>query len=244
MEINFQPAAAEAARRWFLTDASGTSSEPSPSHLKLFVHQSSVTPVDTLPDPVARALALVFIVPKAHESVLSEIESWPEQVRTVPSQRGEASHGWQTDGETLYAHHIKEIEDKLQITRSQMAKAFSVERATLYKWLKGSKPRRNSCGRLKELREIANEWHRAGMGPARAAWDFRAPGSKATLGSLLCAETMEREQIREFIQAAMDSPETLQFVGPSIPEAFPAESVVEQKRRESEVLPTTYHVRD
>ena len=142
------------------------------------------------------------------------------------------------------ARHVEELETRLHLTRSQLAQAIGVERATLYQWFRGVQPRAKTGERLEQLRQFSEEWTRAGLGSARAAWYLRVPESEHTLGALLTQDPLDIVQLGKYIQHAKQTPQSMEIVEPKSVRGFAAEDKVEERRRRSEFFPPTFRHSD
>jgi len=143
--------------------------------------------------------------------------------------------------ESAVAREIREIEDCLQLTRSQIAQALRVERATVYQWFRGAQPRSpRTLERIAQLRQFATAWADAGLGSARSAWYFRRPGTNLTLGDMLTAEHLDSEQLNAFAQQMKQAPTNTEFVEPEGIYGFPAESEAESLRRRHSFFTPAY----
>lgn len=158
---------------------------------------------------------------------------WLKSARDIHSDQHEQT-------ESLVTRSIDSVLNRLQLTRSQLAAALGVERATLYQWQKGVQPRAKARQRLVAVEQFAREWTDAQLGSARASWHFRAPGGGAsrTLGQLLSAEQLDTDALRGIIRAATSGPlEMAPLQGVS---GFPAEDPLEERRRRHDRYPPSY----
>jgi transcriptional regulator with XRE-family HTH domain len=139
------------------------------------------------------------------------------------------------------AQRIKHIESRLQLTRSQLAKALRVERATMYQWFHGSHPRSaGTLTRIEQLNDFALAWHNSGLGSAKPYWYFRTSNGDLTLGEMLMEEHLDNPRLFDFITQMRDVPDSVQMVEPGGSFGFPAEDAVEEQRRRNEHFPRTY----
>ena len=139
------------------------------------------------------------------------------------------------------ANYIEDIESRLQLTRSQIAQALRVERATMYQWFRGAQPRsRKTLERIEKLRKFAIAWSDAELGSARSSWYFRQPNGQLTLGEMLTEEQLDEEKLLEVIQQMLHTPDTMEFVEPDGIYGFPAENSAEEQRRRNGFFAPTY----
>lgn len=138
------------------------------------------------------------------------------------------------------ARYVENLEADLQLTKSQLAQALSVERATLYQWFRGAQPRTRTIERLEQLRQFATEWRGAGLGSARAAWHLRISGGEHTLGSLLTREVLDFDLLRAHIRHAQRAPESMELVQPKASYGFPSPDEKAERKRDREVFPPTF----
>lgn len=144
------------------------------------------------------------------------------------------------DPESTVTREVRDIEARLQLTRSQLAQALRVERATVYKWFRGSIPRSaRTLQRIDQLRQFALAWSAAALGSARAAWYFRRPGTP-TLGEMLTDETLDSERLLQLVQQMQQAPADVELVEPKGIYGFPAESEAEALRRRNAFFAATY----
>jgi transcriptional regulator with XRE-family HTH domain len=140
----------------------------------------------------------------------------------------------------LLKSNIEDIERLLGLTRSQLAQALLVERATVYQWFRGSRPRPKTAERVDHLLSIAKAWRAAGMGSARTAWYLKLRGADRPLGELLASEPLETEALSQLIQPAAQKAEPVKSAPVSGLEGFPADSALEQRRRRWNLFPPTF----
>ncbi len=141
---------------------------------------------------------------------------------------------------TQIAHYVEKLEADLRLTKSQLARALLVERATLYQWLRGAQPRARTIERLEQLRQFATEWKEAGLSSARAGWHFRVPGAAHTLGFLLTQDPMNFEELRRHIRHTRQAPETMELVEPKASFGFSSPNESAERKRDRETFPPTF----
>ena len=225
-----------AARKWCPAPTSSTLESPLQWKRYIIGQQSSPTPRHWLPQRFA-APVLRWRINASVDLGHVAFQPWPgtgahdlelqaNQTRSVPA--------------TPVARHIEDIDTALRLTRSQLAQALQVERATLYQWLRGAQPRAKTGERLEQLQQFATEWNRAGLGSARATWYLRVPGSEHTLGSLLMQDPLDLEQLRAYIRHAKQAPQEMEPAEVKPVYGFPADDRLEERRREGEFFPPTF----
>jgi hypothetical protein len=161
----------------------------------------------------------------------SDVERPFEQWRTRARIGADSLNRDNDSSPSLLTRSLETLENQLQLTKSQLASALQVERATLYQWFRGVQPRSRARDRIVMLEEFAREWVAAGLGSARASWHMRVPGDAGarTLGEVLSTEHLDMGQLRTLIRAATTGP--LELAGLRGADGFPAEDALEQRRR-------------
>ena len=226
-----------AAKNWFLVNSSGPTEIPLRSVVTATADQSSAAPRNWLP-PLLAGVALTslispYIAGRAETYDLHRV--WLDLGNLDLDRPALSVEEHQTPLSPVI-RHIEDVESQLRLTRSQIAQALGVERATLYQWFRGAQPRPRTGDRLELVRQFADEWSRAGLGSARAAWHLRIPGGASTLGTLLTQEPLPMGDLRSFIRHLQRAPKHME-IGPSKPiYGFPTEDALEQRRREGELL--------
>jgi hypothetical protein len=140
----------------------------------------------------------------------------------------------------ILKRNIEEIESLLGVTRSQLAQALLVERATIYQWFRSAQPRSRTAERVDRLLTIAREWRDAGIGSARSAWYLKLPGSGRALGEMLASEPLDMDALRHLIRGAANQPESVSEGAQSGLEGFAAKSAHEERRRRRKLFPPTF----
>ncbi len=258
MEVALTKRDEAAARQWYITPNSGSGV----SDLQFFMNastmlqQSSALPKCWMPTLLSGALLMSYISP--YIAGVTASDPLPNRIRQDQSHNADVLALLNGQLERLVtplpartalltilsppitSQYIEELESSLKFTRSQIAQALGVERATLYQWFRGAQPRPKTGERLETIRQFAEEWKRAGLGSARAAWHFRAPGNDKTLGLLLTAEEIDLQKLRMHIQYAQRSPQALQLVSPRVSGGFSAKDSSEERKRTRALFPPTY----
>jgi transcriptional regulator with XRE-family HTH domain len=141
---------------------------------------------------------------------------------------------------SLLRRKVEDTETLLGISRSQLAQALLVERATVYQWFRGAQPRQKTAQRLDSLLAIAKAWHDSNIGSARAAWNLHLKGADRSLGELLSSDPLEAHQLHRLIQSTPQGKEP-ELVSPASElEGFPAQTALEERRRRRRIFPPTY----
>lgn len=242
MEVIRQVDDSLAARNWFLVDSSSPAEIPLQSAVTIAADQSSAAPRNWLP-PLLASVALTSMI---SPYIAGSIETYSIHKRwldfgNLDLDRPPGGSEARQERYSPVIRHIEDVELKLGLTRSQIAQALGVERATLYQWFRGAQPRPRTGDRLELVRQFAEEWSRAGLGSARAAWHLRIPGSTSTLGALLMQEPMPRGELGSFIRHMQSAPKRMEIGPPKQIYGFSAEDDLEQRRREGEILPPSFH---
>src|SRR5688572_20835341 len=160
MEMTQHTREEAAAREWYITPNSGSGG----SKLQLcmnadtMLQQSSPSPRSWMPQLLSRAVLAGFVSPCVVHGANQEDIS----LHSMSLDRSRTADLYALVGErvkcTLWASqpraasltivsepvitkYIEELESSLKLTRSQIAQALGVERATFYQWLRGSQPR-------------------------------------------------------------------------------------------------------
>ncbi len=141
---------------------------------------------------------------------------------------------------SLFRRNVEETEQLLGITRSQLAQALLVERATVYQWFRGAQPRPKTIERLDNLLAIAKAWQKSNMGSARTAWHLQLRGADRSLGELLASEPLEVGALQSLIESSYSGNEPEAISPSSELEGFPAQNAVEERRRRRKMYPPTY----
>jgi Helix-turn-helix len=141
---------------------------------------------------------------------------------------------------SLFKRTVENVEAQFGITRSQLAQALLVERATLYQWFRGAQPRPKTAERLSALQSVARAWRQANLGPARTMWHLRMRGSDQSLGELLSSEPLQVNALNKLIQDTASQPES-EIPSPSSElEGFPSQNALEERRRRRRTYPPTF----
>lgn len=146
--------------------------------------------------------------------------------------------------EPLWLERLQKIESVMGLTRSQLAQALLVERATLYQWFRGAQPRPRTLARIDELSRVARAWQAAGLGSARGLWYLRPPQGQRSLGELLSADSLDLAQLHALIRMMGRDSKRLEIVQPAGIEGFPAEDAAEARRRVHDLFPPTFSERE
>jgi transcriptional regulator with XRE-family HTH domain len=240
MEIAKRLAEESAAQRWYLNLRNSSNTDLLAQFTRGAVGESSSTvPRHWIPQLLAGALLTSLVSPYISSSgEKGEHRHWHglqeyDLDRSVPAKAQPA----QT---TPVARHIEDLEASLHLTKSQLAQALGVERATLYQWFRGVQPRPRTGERLEQLRQFAVEWNRAGLGSARAAWHLRVPGGQHTLGALLTQDLVNLDELRAHIQHVQHTPQAMELVEPKAADGFDADDRLEERRRSRALFPPTF----
>jgi hypothetical protein len=171
----------------------------------------------------------------------SDLETSLEKWRTrVESGADDSALRVNDQSASLVTRSLETLEGHLQLTKSQLASALQVERATLYQWFRGVQPRSRARDRIVALEQFAREWVAAGLGSARASWHMRIHGDpkSRTLGEMLTAEQLNMDELHRLIRAAAVGP--LELAELRGVEGFPAEDELEQRRRRRDKYAPSY----
>jgi hypothetical protein len=232
MEVILKTKEVAAAEQWYLlpNSGSGISEIQRCMNAKTIIQQTSAEPRSFLPRLLTNALiasqvsgAMACNLDYTGAPIPGSID-WPLHMGSYANIDDEHKRAsWSPSKEvssltvitpSVISTIIESLESSLKFTRSQLAQALGVERATLYQWFRGAEPRAKTGERLETMRQFAEEWSAAGLGSARAAWHFRVPGTRETLGALLTADHMDLRKLRLHIHHARQSPSTLELVSP------------------------------
>jgi transcriptional regulator with XRE-family HTH domain len=259
MEVALKRRAAEAAaREWYLrpNSGSGVSDRQLVMNANILTQQTSAEPRSCFPSLLTNVLFLSHV----SACIACQLESiTPQDVAlwgrassfgpyaTIDDEQKRAL--WAAPpaislltiaSKPVISTIIESLETSLNFTRSQLAQALGVERATLYQWFRGAEPRSKTGERLETLRQFADDWKAARLGSARAAWHFRAAGNKETLGALLTADQIDLQKLRMHIRNAQQSPNSLELVAPKAGKQSIRKGNSAEKRRLREFFPSTY----
>lgn len=231
MEVAKMQADPTAGLDWFVTPSS-TSTRAISGYGRSVADQSSTAPKHWLPRVLGVAVAGLCVGVVA---VRNETQTGTSEVHVVSESDTDTPY------RPLVPLYLRAIEGSLQLTRSQLADALQIERATLYQWLGGARqPRPRNLQRIEALRNIASEWSAANLGPARTAWYMREPVSGHTLSDLLTQEELDMAAIRQLMVRMRDAPQSLEFVEPEGVYGFEAETPLQKKRRRTKFFAPTY----
>jgi hypothetical protein len=187
---------------------------------------------------IAAAILAGLAMQGHHES---DFEASFKEWRTrVQSGADDSPYRTNDQSPSLVTRSLETLESQLQLTKSQLAAALQVERATLYQWFRGVQPRSRARDRIMALEQFAQAWVAAGLGSARASWHMRLPGDprSGTLGEMLTAQQLNMDDLHQLIRAAAAGPlETAELGGV---EGFPAEDELEQRRRRRDKYAPSY----
>jgi hypothetical protein len=190
---------------------------------------------------IAAAVLAGLVMQGHYESDLETLKQWRTRVESgadgSPVRANDQSA-------SLVTRSLENLEGQLQLTKSQLASALQVERATLYQWFRGVQPRSRARDRIVTLEQFAREWVAAGLGSARASWHMRIHGDRKsrTLGEMLTAEKLNMDELHALIRAAAVGP--LELAELSGVEGFPAEDELEQRRRRRDKYAPNYADKD
>lgn len=230
---------AGAARDWFLRPTSSSPENRLWTALTVTAEPTSAVPARWIPQLLAGAVLASLVSPYISSALRpAEDLRWrglPDLDFAKPLHHPEA----QQNATTLVTRHIEDLEAILHLTRSQIAQALGVERATLYQWFRGAQPRPRTGERLEQLRQFATAWQLAGLGSARAAWHLKVPGSERTLGALLTADPIDLNQLQGHIRHAQQAPQTMEFVEPKAAPVVVTDDPREERHRNREFFPPT-----
>lgn len=202
-----------------------------------FANSSSSGPRQGMSVVIAAAILSSLVMQGYHApDVEGPFKQWRMQFRSGPDY----PHRENDQSASLVTRSLETLESQLQLTKSQLASALQVERATLYQWLRGVQPRSRARDRIVALEHFAREWVSAGLGSARASWHMRTPGDvmSRTLGEMLSAEHLDMEALRRLIRAATSGP--LELTELRGIDGFPAEDALEQRRRRRDQYAPSY----
>lgn len=202
-----------------------------------FANSSSSGPRQGMSVVIAAAVLSSLVMQGYHAS---DAEAPFKQWRMQLQPTADSPHRENDQSASLVTRSLETLESQLQLTRSQLASALQVERATLYQWFRGVQPRSRARDRIVALEHFAREWVAAGLGSARASWHMRTPGDamSRTLGEMLSAEHLNMEALRVLIGAAGVGP--LELAELRGIEGFPAEDALEQRRRRRDKYAPSY----